>query len=202
MRRSLPQSWTPSISQKLYLIVGVMAVLIAGELFTLRFAMRQLSAVRTFVGGEGLWSKAQKNSLLALHRYGMTRDEAEFQRFLDFLRIPEGDRQARVELLKPRPDLAKVRAGFIQGRVHPDDIDSVIEPTRSRSGPTRQRSFHSCPSTCSYEMRSHTDHPSGHEPSLQRDQIRRRKAHPRFRSEPKGTPLHRRKGPWTRNSGR
>jgi hypothetical protein len=47
-----------SVSHKLYTVVGVMAVLIATELFTLLFAMNILSAVRAFVGGEGLWSKA------------------------------------------------------------------------------------------------------------------------------------------------
>jgi hypothetical protein len=48
-----------SVSKKLYTVVGILAVLIASELFTLIFAMNTLSAVRGFVGGEALWSKAQ-----------------------------------------------------------------------------------------------------------------------------------------------
>ncbi len=51
-----------SIARKLYFVVGIMALLIIGELVTLRLAMRTLSAARAFVAGEGLWSKAQKNA--------------------------------------------------------------------------------------------------------------------------------------------
>lgn len=60
-----PMRWWQnlSVSKKLYSVVGVMALLIAAELGTLLFAMTTLSAVRAFVGGEGVWSKAQKNAV-------------------------------------------------------------------------------------------------------------------------------------------
>jgi signal transduction histidine kinase len=119
-----------SIASKLYLVTGTMAVLIACELLTLRFAMRTLSAVRAFVDGEGHWSKAQKDAAFSLQRYALTRDESDYQRFLERLKIPEGDRRARLELMKASPDLAVVRSGFIQGQVHPDDIDAMVELLR------------------------------------------------------------------------
>ena len=87
-----------SIGRKLYLVIGTMALLIACELATLRFAMRTLSAVRAFVAGEGTWSKAQKDAALSLQRYALTGDEEGYQRFLEELRVPEGDHRARVEL--------------------------------------------------------------------------------------------------------
>ncbi len=64
-----------SVSKKLYAVVGVMAVLIATELFTLLFAMDILSSIRSFVAGEGFWSKAQKNAIYRLNRYATTKDQ-------------------------------------------------------------------------------------------------------------------------------
>lgn len=119
-----------SIAKKLYAVVGIMAVLIAGELLTLRFAMNTLSAVRAFVGGESLWSKAQKNAVFSLQRYAVTHDENDYHEFLNYLSIPDGDRLARTELEKTDPDFEIVRKGFIQGHIHPDDIEPITELLR------------------------------------------------------------------------
>lgn len=116
-----------SIAKKLYVVVGIMAFLIAGELLILEFSMTTLSAVRAFVGGEGLWSKAQKDSAISLLRYELTRDEQDFQAFLDALKIPEGDHLARISLEKPVPDRESARQGFLAGNIHPDDIDPMID---------------------------------------------------------------------------
>lgn len=115
-----------SISTKLYLVVGIMALLIVMELLTLKFAMNKLSAVRAFVGGEGSWSKAQKNSVHQLHQYITTENEAFYVGFKEALKVPDGDRKARKELEKPQPDMDLVRASFIEGEIHPDDLDAVI----------------------------------------------------------------------------
>lgn len=116
-----------SIATRLYFVVGIMGLLIVLELITLRFAMGKLSAVRAFVGGESLWSKAQKNAVFSLQRYASTRDEFDYQMFRQFLSIPEGDHIARIELKKPNPDLEVVRKGFLQGKIHQDDIDPMID---------------------------------------------------------------------------
>lgn len=116
-----------SIATRLYFVVGIMGLLIVLELLTLRFAMQKLSAVRAFVGGEGLWSKAQKNAVFSLQRYASTKNEKDYEQFLAFLSIPEGDHIARIELKKPNPDREIVRKGFLQGGIHPDDIDPMID---------------------------------------------------------------------------
>lgn len=115
-----------SVSKKLYAVVGIMAVLIATELFTLLFAMNVLTAVRSFVGGEGLWSKGQKNAVHSLHRYAFTRESKYYEEFHHHLQINMGDRQARVEMAKPKPDMAVVSEGFIKGGNHPDDVPGLI----------------------------------------------------------------------------
>lgn len=115
-----------SVSKKLYAVVGVMAFLIATELFTLLFAMNVMTAVRSFVGGEGLWSKGQKDAVHSLHRYAFTRDPKYYAEFHDHLRINMGDRQARVEMAKPDGRMQLIVDGFIQGGNHPDDIPGLI----------------------------------------------------------------------------
>ncbi len=119
-----------SVSKKLYGVVGVMALLIASELLTLLFAMEILSSVRAFVHGEGLWSKAQKNAVHSLHRYAVTRDPKYFEEFNGFLKIPLGDRAARLELEKPNYDFEVVKAGFVQGEIHPEDVPGLVNLIR------------------------------------------------------------------------
>jgi len=114
-----------SIAKKLYFSMGIMAVLIALELITLGFAIRTLSSVRAFVGGEGLWSKAQKDAIYHLGQYGHSHNEADFLQYEEFMRVPEGDSKARMELQKPDPDLQKVYDGFVEGKNHPDDVEGM-----------------------------------------------------------------------------
>src|ERR1044072_1132187 len=94
-----------SVTKKLYFIVGTMAVLIAFELITLWFSMQTLSAVRAFVGGEGLWSKSQKDASYHLREYYITRDEKQYDLFKGFMRVPLGDHKTLVELFKPEPNI-------------------------------------------------------------------------------------------------
>lgn len=88
--------------------------------------VRILSGVRAYVGGEGLYSKAQKNAVYFLELYVFTGNEDWFRRFQESLRVPEGDRDARVELERPHPDWNIVRRGFIAGSNSPDDVDDLI----------------------------------------------------------------------------
>jgi PAS domain S-box-containing protein len=110
-----------------------MAVLIAVELFTLWFAVDTLSSVRAYVGGEGLWSKAQKDAIYHLGRYGHTRDNNEYNYFLQFMKVPQGDHKARVELEKAEPDYEVAKQGFIEGKNHPDDAEGMIKLFRKFS---------------------------------------------------------------------
>jgi signal transduction histidine kinase/CheY-like chemotaxis protein len=107
-----------------------MATLIATELFTLLFAMDTLSAVRAFVGGEGIWSKAQKDAVLELQTYSFTHDELHYVNFRKHLLIPLGDHQARMEMQKPDMNMDIVREGFLGGQVHPHDIAPMVKLMR------------------------------------------------------------------------
>ncbi len=116
-----------SVTKKLSVVVGLMAVLIASELFTLFFAMNTLSAVRAFVAGEGLWTKAQKDALHSLYQYALHGEEKYYSAFQRNLDVPAGDHIARLELSKPNFDYETARKGFLQGGNHPNDIHGMIQ---------------------------------------------------------------------------
>jgi diguanylate cyclase (GGDEF)-like protein/PAS domain S-box-containing protein len=90
-----------------------------------------LSAVRAYVGGEGLWSKAQKDAVFHLDSYARTRSEDDYRRFQEAIAVTLGDRVAREELEKRNPDLDAARRGFLRGRNHLDDIGGMIRLFRS-----------------------------------------------------------------------
>lgn len=85
-----------------------------------------LSGVRAYVGGEGLYSKAQKNAIYFLESYVYTGNEMWFSRFEQALRVPEGDRDARLALERAHPDLEAARRGFIQGGNSPEEVNDLI----------------------------------------------------------------------------
>jgi diguanylate cyclase (GGDEF)-like protein/PAS domain S-box-containing protein len=97
----------------------------------LAFSMNILSSVRAFVGGESLWSKAQKEAVFHLNQYAVTQADADYQKVLKALAVPMGDRRARDELDKTSPDMQVVRQGFLDGGNHPDDIDGIVSLYRN-----------------------------------------------------------------------
>ncbi len=115
-----------SIARKLYFTVGTMALLIGVELFVLLFCLNTLSSLRAYVGGEGLWSKAQKDAVFHLYKYGVSHTDKDYELFERFMRIPAGDAKTRQELLAGDGNMHVARQGFLEGRNHPDDIDGMI----------------------------------------------------------------------------
>ncbi|MGZ5430124.1 MAG: diguanylate cyclase domain-containing protein, partial [Thermoanaerobaculia bacterium] len=106
-------------------LVAVFLVVISVLVGLAAVGLEVLTSVRAYVGGEGLWSKAEKDASSALLRYIAEGNEAYYREFLKQLAVPLGDRRAREELERPRPDLSIARAGFLQGRNHPADVDGM-----------------------------------------------------------------------------
>lgn len=120
-----------SVSKKLCTVFGVLALLITTELVTLKFAMDTLSSVRSFVGGEGMWSKAQKSSIQSLQKYALTGQDAYLDEYEDYIKILLGDREARFELEKPNPNIELIYHGFQSGGIHKNDIPGLIRLIRN-----------------------------------------------------------------------
>jgi hypothetical protein len=86
-----------------------------------------LSSMRAYVGGESLWSKAQKDAVFHLQKYAVGRAPEELRQFRTDISIPLGDHEARMEMDEPNPDLRKVRQAFVRCGIHLDDIDGMFD---------------------------------------------------------------------------
>jgi len=121
----LPKIRKASLKKKLYFLVAIYIVAIISIVFLAKFGMDNLSALRAYVGGEGLWAKAQKDASYSLQKYIFTRDEKEYRKFQELLKIPLAGRKARIELDKPKPDLNIAYQGFVEGLNSPKDVKSL-----------------------------------------------------------------------------
>ncbi|MFZ2160941.1 MAG: PAS domain S-box protein [Sideroxyarcus sp.] len=111
---------------RVHLIIALFVALIFGLVLYFQSQMDAAVGIRIFVSGEGLWAKAQKNAILKLNQYGNSRDEADYQAYLNMIKVPLGYQAAREEIMKSRPDLDIIRAGCLQGGLHPVDIEYAI----------------------------------------------------------------------------
>ena len=111
--------------KKLVVMLWLFLVVVVGLLALSYMTIENLSAARAYVGGEGLWSKAQKQAVHDLLRYSISHSERDFETYQKALLVPLGDRQARLELEKPVPDMSAVRNGLIQGRNSPEDVKGM-----------------------------------------------------------------------------
>ncbi len=117
----MPRPVVQDLALVVLLFVGITVCL----LWLTNTQMAMLSAVRAYVGGEALWSKAQKDAVQHLVRYVDSRDPRDYLRYEDAIGVTFGDRRARLELEKPAPDMRVVAEGFVTGRNHPDDVDAM-----------------------------------------------------------------------------
>ena len=101
----------------------LIAVFLAGMIY---IEGRVFDGVRSYVRGEGLWAKAQKDAVLYLERYSYSGDAADYAAFENSIQVIKGDRQARLALLETPPDTAEAERGFLQGQNDAQDVGSMI----------------------------------------------------------------------------
>src|SRR5262249_8619009 len=116
-----------SLERKLALIVALFGAIVATLVLIAVVEIQVLAAVRAYVGGEGLWSKSQKTAVTHLQRYALKKSPHEYEAFRAAIAVPLGDRQARLALDRPTPDVEAARRGFLRGRNHPDDVPGMIQ---------------------------------------------------------------------------
>jgi diguanylate cyclase (GGDEF)-like protein len=85
-----------------------------------------LSTIRAWVGGEGLYSKGQKNATYYLSQYTLSHADEDFRLYESAIAIPVGYWRGRVALEGRPVDLDAARSAFRQGGSNPADIDSTI----------------------------------------------------------------------------
>jgi PAS domain S-box-containing protein len=107
-------------------VVTAFVCIVAFQVLVAAISIDLLSAVRSYVTGESMYSKGQKDAQIYLLDYAEYHRQEDYLRFLSALSVPLGDRVAREELQKPDPDLSIARKGFLEGGNHPDDIAGLI----------------------------------------------------------------------------
>ena len=112
--------------KKIIAAVLVIFIIISGLFLIGKSGFSILSGLRAFVGGEGLWAKSQKEAVFQLTQYVFTGEENRYQLFVDSLKVPLGDKAARLELEKTDPVDGIIIQGFIDGGNHPADIPTMI----------------------------------------------------------------------------
>ena len=90
------------------------------------FQEEVLDDIRSYVRGESLYSRGHANAVQNLVKYTSTYDENDFNKFLEEISIPLGDKIAREALLLPKPDKETAYKGFLQAENHPVDIHGMI----------------------------------------------------------------------------
>jgi hypothetical protein len=122
---------TPTCGKhRLLRLVSPFVAVVLFQAFLAGLSLETLSSVRAYVGGEGLWSKGQKDAIHFISLYSQTGEEHFFDRFKMAVSIPLSDRAARYALEQRTPDLNAARDGFMGGGNHPDDIPGMIRLLR------------------------------------------------------------------------
>ena len=124
----LPRGWLHNLSirTKLGAIVLAFSAAIVCLVLVIGLTFNLAAGVRGYIRGEGLWSKGQKDGVYWLTRYLRTQDGQDYQRYLDSMRLPLGDRQARIEMIKPDYDPEVVLRGFLDGGNSAEDIPYMV----------------------------------------------------------------------------
>jgi PAS domain S-box-containing protein/diguanylate cyclase (GGDEF)-like protein len=115
-----------SISTKLVVMVSGMAAVSLLLLLITILSLNIAAGVRAYVGGEGLYSKGQKDAVYYLMRYARLSDERDYEKYLQAVAVPLGDHAARVELQKTDYDYAAAARGFIRGGNAESDIPYLV----------------------------------------------------------------------------
>ena len=89
-------------------------------------ALVLLDTTRAYTLGESLYTKSQKQAVIALQQFARTADPEDFATFRDAIRLPMGDRTARLEMERESFDREVAREGLLQGGNHPEDVPGMI----------------------------------------------------------------------------
>ncbi|MGE5452880.1 MAG: ATP-binding protein [Acidobacteriota bacterium] len=89
-------------------------------------AVNVLGAVRAYVAGESMWSKARSEAVEQLYRYAKTHDPRDMARFHAALQVNINDRLAREAMERDDPNTARTQQWLIMGQNHPDDVASMV----------------------------------------------------------------------------
>ena len=89
------------------------------------FTIKTMSAVRSYISGESLYSKGDKDASRNLIVFLHTGDITSWQAFRENLEIPLSDSRARV-MMSEDGNEDSIRQELLAGKNHADDLDNMI----------------------------------------------------------------------------
>ena len=107
-------------------LLGLFVLLLLMALVTSWMATELINSTRAYTTGEGRYSKAEKMAVLDLHRYVYSRDQKDYESFLELIGVPRGDQLARLALSQSPVDFEAAAKGFLQGQNHTSDVGGMI----------------------------------------------------------------------------
>ena len=131
MRRSAASAGVGRVHAARFVVISL--IFVGVQIAVLGFgwaALRMVNASRAYATGESLYSKAANTAVLRLYKYANSGNEADWQAFRSSLDVTFGDRAAREELERPRPNLKVAVDGFRRGGNDIDDIPDAISVFR------------------------------------------------------------------------
>jgi len=94
-RKNIGRAWRtrrPGAARLIRLIWPFVAIVMLLTVLV-SVSLEVMSAVRAYVAGESLWSKAQKDATAHLARYARTAEDSEYLAYLEAIRTIDGDRK-------------------------------------------------------------------------------------------------------------
>ena len=103
------------------MVCGALIVVVGSLVLVSLGAMNLLSASRAYTQGEAIWSKGQKDAILALCRYVQSRDDKDYYEFEEAIAIPLRSRLIRQQMELPHPDFDEVTRNYAAMGIHKRD---------------------------------------------------------------------------------
>ncbi len=116
----------PTTSVRVVYIISLFLFISITLMTIIYIQARVFDGVRSYVRGEGLWAKAQKDAVLYLNRYSFSYQIEDYEAFKESVKVNLGDRHARLSMDKTPMDRPGAVQGFLAGQNAPEDIDSMI----------------------------------------------------------------------------
>jgi diguanylate cyclase with PAS/PAC sensor len=91
----------------------LISVLLGGMIF---WYGNIFDGVRSYVRGEGLWAKAQKDAVFYLGSYSYSHSETDYNAYQEALKVTSGDKNARLALLVSHRTTRKREKAFCRDK--------------------------------------------------------------------------------------
>ena len=115
-----------ALSHRLLPLIYALAAVVAVILIVTSVALSAQVNLAGFLNAESLWSKAQKEAIIAIGNYAVTGEASDYASFERNNAVLQADRWVRDAVRRPHYDRSKVDAAFASGHVMPSARPAMI----------------------------------------------------------------------------